>query len=190
MPTGSGPSALPPGLDAQHREVLLGRRADQLGVPGRLIAERHLRSLRALDDVEVGDDVPLVVPHEARAGAARHRVVVHGEEVAAHLDGGDVDHRRARRAGRGRWSPARRRRARWCGGAGSGSGDAAGAISRGPLARRRRAPEQTGVERERDEENEEKGACELQVRRIRRGPDRRGAECHRSTRSIIHQGCR
>jgi hypothetical protein len=69
-------------FDAQHGEVAVGARAHQRGVKGALVGQRHLGAVGALDDVEVGDDVAGVVPHEARAGAAWHLLHVHAEHVA------------------------------------------------------------------------------------------------------------
>lgn len=51
---------------------------------------------RALDDVEVSDDVAGVVPDEARASAARHGEDVARPDIAYQLCGSDVDHRGAR----------------------------------------------------------------------------------------------
>jgi hypothetical protein len=109
-------------VDLQHRQVAVGKRAHQLGGVAGLVGQRHARRAAALDDVEVGDDVALVVPHEAGAGAARHLHHVHAEHVALRLQRGDVHHR-----GRdaleeidvgllvgGQW-PARHDRARWGG---------------------------------------------------------------------------
>ena len=62
--------------DAQHGEVAVGKRAHQFGLPLRLVGERDARAARSLDDVEIGDDVPAVVPDEAAAGAARHPGIV------------------------------------------------------------------------------------------------------------------
>ena len=50
----------------------------------------HLGPARALDHVEVGDDVPALVPHEAGAGALRDLHDVQAEEVAAHAHVRDV----------------------------------------------------------------------------------------------------
>ena len=64
--------------------------------------------LRALDDVEVGDDVARVVPDEAGAGAVRDLRQVEAEGVAAHGQRGDEHHRGRGAAGRGRRWRARR----------------------------------------------------------------------------------
>ena len=69
---------------------MIGRGADEFGIPDGLVAEGDLGSLGAADDVVVGDDVPLVVPDEARAGAAGDGEQVEAKIVAADVDAGDV----------------------------------------------------------------------------------------------------
>jgi hypothetical protein len=83
-------------LDAQHRQVLLGGPAEHLGIPLRLVGEAHADALAASDPghhVVVGDHVPLAVPQEPGAGAARHLVDAAVEQVAPLADGGDVGDR-------------------------------------------------------------------------------------------------
>ena len=82
-----------PASDAQDRKVLVGGATPTH--PGRPTpswsAKRHPHPALTLgDDVEVGDDVAVAVPHEAAAAALRDLHDVHGEEVAAQRHRGDV----------------------------------------------------------------------------------------------------
>jgi hypothetical protein len=99
-------------LDAQHGQVAVGEGADQLGVVGALVGQRHLGAVGALDDVEVGDDVAGRVPDEAGAGAARHLLHVQLKTVALRGQRGDVHHAGRGLCGRARCGPVRRRPAR------------------------------------------------------------------------------
>ena len=60
------------GVDLQHGDVFFGHAADEPGLVGGLVGERHLGGVGIADDVEVGDDVAVVVPDEPRAGALGH----------------------------------------------------------------------------------------------------------------------
>ena len=69
-PSSSGCSSPPTssGVDLEQREVDRRVLAEQLGLDRlAVLAEAHAVLGRALDDVVVGDDVALVVDHEARA---------------------------------------------------------------------------------------------------------------------------
>jgi hypothetical protein len=79
--------------DEQHGDVMSLARTHQRGriVPAVRELDRGLG--RAGDDVHVRDDVPLLVPHEARAGAARHARDVARPEIDDAVARGDVDHR-------------------------------------------------------------------------------------------------
>ena len=58
-----------------------------------LIGQGHLQPVGVGDHVVVGDDPPLLVPDEARAGPLGNLLDVEAEQVASHGDAGDVDHR-------------------------------------------------------------------------------------------------
>ncbi len=57
------------GVDLEHGDVLARLDADHRGRERLRALEVHRERLGAVDDVKVRDDVPLVVPHEARAAA-------------------------------------------------------------------------------------------------------------------------
>ena len=78
----------------QHCEVLLGCVTDERRLPRTAVGESDLCAVGILDDVEVGDDVPLPVPDEAGAGAAGNLHHVEAEEISTQGEGGDVGHRR------------------------------------------------------------------------------------------------
>ena len=72
------------GLNFQYRQVQLLVVANQFGVIiGRAGEQAHVQGHAALDDVEVGDDVPRLGEHHPRAHAGR----------AVALVGGDAHHR-------------------------------------------------------------------------------------------------
>src|SRR5688572_28231031 len=70
-----------------------GTGADQLGPVIAAVVQPHLRLRRAAHHVVVRDDVPVVVPDEARARAARDAEHVARPQVAYELGGGDEDYR-------------------------------------------------------------------------------------------------
>ena len=57
-------------LRLQHREVVLGLRADHLGVGLQAVGERDLDALRAVHHVQVGEDDAVVDDHHAGADVA------------------------------------------------------------------------------------------------------------------------
>ena len=93
LPTAMGQQLAPGGVDVQHGEVLVGVGADQRRSVGGVVGQRDTsaQAWRVLDDVEVGDDVAVLVPDEARAGALRHLLDVEVPEIALHRQRGDVD---------------------------------------------------------------------------------------------------
>src|SRR5205085_40637 len=72
LPDQDGPQLVGLRVDAEHGDVLAGEGADQPGPVGGAVVHRHLGGVGAEDDVDVGDDVPPLVPDEARAGPLRH----------------------------------------------------------------------------------------------------------------------
>jgi len=76
------------GVDLDHGDVVRGVRADDLRPVGRAVEERDADGVGVLDDVEVGQDMPLLVEDEARARAGGGLVA---EEALALRLGGDVD---------------------------------------------------------------------------------------------------
>ena len=68
-----------------------------LFIPGGLIGRTGV-SIRAHDDVIIGDDVAVFIPHNPRAGPLRYLQNVEPKHVAANGDVGDVNHRRRRGA--------------------------------------------------------------------------------------------
>ena len=85
-PIGSGSSFCGGASMCEHREVLVGRGADDLRRVGRAVVERDRRAVADLDDVEVRDDVAVLIPHEARAGALRDLGDVERHPVAVRLE--------------------------------------------------------------------------------------------------------
>src|SRR3989475_6138756 len=85
-------------LDPEDREVLLGSDADDLRLPVGLVGERHGEGVAVLDDVEVGHDVALTVPHDTAPSSLRDLLDVEGEDVAPERDGRDEHDRRLRAA--------------------------------------------------------------------------------------------
>ena len=93
---------------AEHRDVVLGLRADDLGGRRRAVGEGELDRGRAVDDVEAGEDVAVEVDDDAAAEAV---VVLVGhvgsvdafglDEHERRLDGLVDDLREGRRRGLG-----------------------------------------------------------------------------------------
>ncbi len=83
------------GRDLQHRQIAFGGGSDQpasiRAVVGQRDLERHAARL-AFHHVVVGDDVAVLVPHEARARPFRNAADVQPEEVALHGQAGDEHH--------------------------------------------------------------------------------------------------
>ena len=106
-------------VDLEQRDVGGRVAADQRRFQGVVVREAHLDRGRSVDDVEVGDDVPFVVEHEARAerlGGLLELAGVRGRRGDRGRDLNDagtaslvdlVDRQRGARRGRNR---ARRRR--------------------------------------------------------------------------------
>ena len=67
----SGVSAACGGVDLEQRDVGGRVAADEGRLQGVVVREAHLDRGRSVDDVVVGDDVPLLVEHEARAERLR-----------------------------------------------------------------------------------------------------------------------
>ena len=54
--------------NVKRRQILSGVGVDNRGVGGAAIAESHLYLTRALDDVIVGQDIAVVIEHDAGTG--------------------------------------------------------------------------------------------------------------------------
>ena len=81
----------------QHGDVLIVVEPNDCGVvrllilhPAFIRQKRHLQLIRLVDDVVVGDDVPLVVPDDAAPRPLRLFREIQRERISAHGDIGDV----------------------------------------------------------------------------------------------------
>ena len=70
-----------------------GADADERGGRFAAVIQPHACLRRTSDDMEVGDDVAVTVPHEARAGALGNAEHVARPRIDDPLFGGDVDDR-------------------------------------------------------------------------------------------------
>ena len=59
-----------------------------------MVGQRDLGTTGILDDVKIGDNMPLLVPDKPRATALRHLRHIETEEVTLPCQRGDEDHRR------------------------------------------------------------------------------------------------
>ena len=83
------------GVDLEHRQVAGRIGADDGGLQARAVREADAHLLRAVDDVEVRDDVTRLVDDEARAERLL-ALLLREERVAEERVGRDVDDRRRR----------------------------------------------------------------------------------------------
>src|SRR5690606_2340503 len=81
--------------DLEYGDVVRWARPHQRGLVVAAVGKLDGGFGRALDDVEVGDDMAGVVPNEARSRATGHGEDIARPDVAHQLRGGDVDHRGA-----------------------------------------------------------------------------------------------
>src|SRR5581483_1080270 len=78
-------------VDFQHRQVFVGRDADETRLPGGLVGERHLGGPGILDDMVIRDDIAGIVPDKSRSGSFRDLQQIQCEQVARDADRRDVN---------------------------------------------------------------------------------------------------
>src|SRR4026208_123736 len=59
------------GTNLQDRQIVIGIGADERRLILRPIGQCNGDRIRPIDDMEIGDNVPLLVPHESRSGPLR-----------------------------------------------------------------------------------------------------------------------
>jgi hypothetical protein len=81
------------GVNLQDRQVLVGLDPDQPGRPRRMVRQRNVGGLGALDDVEIRHDVAVGVPDEPGPAPLRHFRGAEAERTPLRGLAGDEDHR-------------------------------------------------------------------------------------------------
>ena len=83
-------------LDAENCQIFVRLISHHLAFPGRVVRQRHLKGLPALEHMEVGDDMSALVPDEASAGALRDLQDIEAKKISPHAQIGDVYNRGGR----------------------------------------------------------------------------------------------
>src|SRR5262249_8045546 len=81
------------GVNSQYCDIPRAAAAYQTGLMPGAVVERNHRGVGPFDDMVVGDDVAVLVPDDAGAGAARDALQVARGRVPPDVQRGNVDHR-------------------------------------------------------------------------------------------------
>src|SRR5215475_4443574 len=81
-------------IDPQNRNVLIRCHTNAARLPCRLIAQGHLRDVRILNHMEIGNDISAMVPDKTGARAFGYLIKIKGEEIPLHGDRRDMQYRR------------------------------------------------------------------------------------------------